>query len=159
MTKTFKIKIISFAQVVLMALIILVPNMALAQTCEPPLKADPTTKLCLPDNPYTGSAGLAGAKSIGEVITIVLKILLTLAGVVAVVFIIYAGYSYVTSGGNEEQSTKAKKILLNAILGLVLIILAFVIVSVLTNTLTTGNIFSGSSSSNSPGNLPPPPGP
>jgi len=125
--------------------------------CEPGLTLDTNTNLCLPANPYKDKGGIAGATSIGKVITIVLKILLTLAGVVAVVFVIYAGYSYITSGGNEEQATKAKKVLFNAILGLILIILSFVIISVITNTLTTGGIFSGSSGPPPPpGNGPPP---
>lgn len=55
-------------------------------------------------------------------------------GFIAVVMIIYGGILYVTSAGNQENIDKAKKILLYAIVGIVVILLSFAIV----NTLLTG---------------------
>lgn len=129
--------------------------------------------LCIPKNPF-GGEGLTGSKSIGDLITRVLKILLTLAGIVAVLFIIIGGFLYITSYGNEQQAEKGKKALQYALMGLGIVILSYVLVYVVTDLLTSGNIFSGVSSggnanSNNPvnnsgngndhganGNVPPP---
>lgn len=49
------------------------------------------------------------------------------AGIVAVIVIIIAGYMYVTSQGDSSAVTKAKNAILYAVIGLVVIILAFAI--------------------------------
>lgn len=55
------------------------------------------------------------------------NILLPLIGVLAVIVIIYGGVLYVTAGGNEEQSAKAKRTLLYGIIGLIIVIASFAI--------------------------------
>lgn len=60
---------------------------------------------------------------------------LTYAGIIATLFIIYGGFLYVTSGGNDEDAEKGKKILTNSAIGLIVIILAATIVRVLATTL------------------------
>lgn len=55
---------------------------------------------------------------------------LSFLGLIAVAMVIYAGVLMVTSGGEEEQSTKGKQILIWAAVGLVLIMLSYAIVSV-----------------------------
>lgn len=49
------------------------------------------------------------------------------AGAACVIVIIIAGYIYVTSVGNPTSVSKAKNAILYAVIGLVVIILAFVI--------------------------------
>ncbi len=94
--------------------------------------------LCVPMPEKDAKPGsFRGAGSIFEVIAITLKWLLTLAGVVATVFIIIGGYQYITAAGNEEQSEKGKKTLVNAVIGLVIIVLAMTIITIITNTLTS----------------------
>jgi len=63
------------------------------------------------------------------------KILLPLVGLVSVAFIIIGGFQYITSGGNEEQAEAGKKTLTNAIIGLVVVILSYIIVVVIINAL------------------------
>jgi len=50
-----------------------------------------------------------------------------IAGIVAVVAIILAGFYFVTAGGNPTTITKAKNTILYAVAGLVIIIIAFAI--------------------------------
>lgn len=50
------------------------------------------------------------------------------AGIVAVIFIIYAGYMYITSAGNTEQMSKAKTQIIAAVIGLIIIIASVAIV-------------------------------
>lgn len=90
--------------------------------------------LCMP-RPDSNVGGLRGASTVFEVVAIVLKWLLTFAGMIAVVFIIIGGYQYVTSAGNEELAEKGKKTLINAIMGVVVVALSMAIVTIVTNTL------------------------
>jgi hypothetical protein len=66
----------------------------------------------------------------------VIKILLGFSGTVAVVFLVFGGYLYLTSGGNEEQVEQGKKVLINSIIGLVVIILSTAIVTIVSSTLS-----------------------
>lgn len=92
--------------------------------------------ICLP----TGgpSTGLAGAKTLPELIKMVVQGLLFFAGMIAVVFIVIGGYRYVTSGGNEEAAEKGRGTLTNAAIGLIIIIMAYAIVTVVSNAITSG---------------------
>ena len=66
----------------------------------------------------------------------IISIILSFVGVVFFILIIYAGISWMTSQGNEQQITKAKGLLFNAIIGLVIVFAAYAIVSFLgTNVL------------------------
>lgn len=56
----------------------------------------------------------------------------------AVIMIIIGGFRYVASAGNEEQAEAAKETITKAIIGLVVIILAFVILSTVQAILTGG---------------------
>jgi hypothetical protein len=81
------------------------------------------------------------------------RLLLTFIGIIAVIFIIYAGFLWMTSGGNQEKLALAKKTLINAIIGLVIILAAIVIVSFVINKL------SGALTPGGPGTGPGPKGP
>jgi hypothetical protein len=63
--------------------------------------------------------------------------MLALAGLIAVLFLIYGGFLYITSAGNEESAEKGKNTVINAVIGLVVIILSAVIVNVVANFFTT----------------------
>lgn len=58
----------------------------------------------------------------------IIQYLLGFIGVIAVVVIIAGGYLWMTAGGNEEKVKKAKEILLNGLIGLGVILVAFLIV-------------------------------
>lgn len=106
-------------------------------------KTDPVTGLCLPANPFHATDdSLASATSVGDLIKRILNILLTLGGVVAVLFIVLGGYEYITSRGSEERAKSGRKTMTYAIIGLVAILLAFMLVTVLTNLFTQGKLFS-----------------
>lgn len=58
----------------------------------------------------------------------ILRNFLALSGTIALLFIIINGFRYITARGNEEQAAGARKGLQWSIIGLVIIILAYVIV-------------------------------
>lgn len=62
-----------------------------------------------------------------------MKVLASLASIASVFFIVNAGYLYMTSSGNPEKLEHAKHILKNAILGLVIVLAAITLTSILTN--------------------------
>lgn len=61
------------------------------------------------------------------IVATVIQIILGVIGVVALVLILYAGFQWMTSAGNEEKINQAKKIIASAIVGLVLIFSSYII--------------------------------
>lgn len=75
---------------------------------------------------------------ITDILIRIIQILLAVAGLIAVIFLIVGGFRYITAAGNEETAEAAKKTITNAIIGIVVIILAFVIVRVVANAVIGG---------------------
>lgn len=65
----------------------------------------------------------------------ILDMLLRLAGFVAVVSIIIAGIGYMTSGGNPEKATSARRRIYNSLIGLGIALFATAVVAFLANRL------------------------
>ena len=88
--------------------------------------------------------GLPGpnGRDIKTLLVDIVRYLLSFLGLLAVVVIIYAGWLWMSSGGNQYQLEKAKKTLTNAVIGLVIIVFSFVIVSWIAN-LILGGVGSG----------------
>jgi len=59
------------------------------------------------------------------------------AGILAFIYLIYSGILYLTSAGNADSAKKGQQGILNAIIGIVIIIAAWAIVSAVTNQTTT----------------------
>jgi glucose uptake protein GlcU len=74
--------------------------------------------------------------SFGGIITFIIQnILLPIVGLISLLFIILGGFQYMTARGDEERAEAGKKTLTNAIIGLVIVILSFTIVTVVINAL------------------------
>ena len=97
----------------------------------------PKGPLCIPNNPFTGN-GIAASGSIGQLATSIISILLGLAGIVAVIFLIIGGYTWMTSRGNEAQVVSARKTVVNAIIGIIIIVMSYLIIQVITSFLVKG---------------------
>ncbi|MBI4994402.1 hypothetical protein HZC21_02010 [Candidatus Peregrinibacteria bacterium] len=76
----------------------------------------------------TLSGGQVGLR--GIVLTII-NFFLTFLGLLAVIMVIYGGFLYVSSAGNEENVNKAKKILIYAVIGIIVIIVSFALINTL----------------------------
>lgn len=84
-------------------------------------QTDELTSKCIPTiSKLTDFWGIALA---------VVDILLRIGGMLAVVYIIYGGFRYMTSQGEPERINEAKNTLLNAVIGLVIVIIAIVAVN------------------------------
>lgn len=83
---------------------------------------------------------LPGDSTASEFVIRIINILLAIAALIAVIYLIIGGFRYITAAGNEENAEAAKKTITNAIIGIVVIILAFVIVRVIANALVSSNV-------------------
>lgn len=87
------------------------------------------------DDPEATNYGLEEVRSIKigqntdvkDTIAQVINIALGFLGVLAVIIIIYAGFKWMTAGGNEENVADARKMIVQAIIGLVIIFAAWII--------------------------------
>src|SRR3989344_3937439 len=88
------------------------------------------------ENPATGFLiNLGDDNTFRGLILKFITLALSIAGILAIAFIIYGGLQYITSAGNEEQAESGKKTLLNAIIGVVIIVLSYAIVAIIENAL------------------------
>jgi cytochrome bd-type quinol oxidase subunit 2 len=60
---------------------------------------------------------------VGQIINIFLSIM----GVLFVILMVYGGYTWMTSYGAEQKVTKAKNLIVDAVIGLIIIMAAFAI--------------------------------
>jgi hypothetical protein len=55
----------------------------------------------------------------------IIRIALSFLGVGAVSFMVYAGFMWMTAAGNDDKVTQAKKTMINAVIGLILITMSY----------------------------------
>ncbi len=65
-----------------------------------------------------------------------IQYLLAFLGVVAVVVILIGGFMWMTAAGNDEKVGKAKKIIVQGLIGLIIVLLAFAIATFVIQRLT-----------------------
>lgn len=80
--------------------------------------------------------GSSRASDLPTLVRIIINWALYLSAIVAVIFIIIGGFMYITSAGNESQATKGRTTLVNALIGLTIIVLSYLIVQIVYNFLT-----------------------
>lgn len=76
------------------------------------------------DAVWAGVNGIVTDKSFSQYIQDIVKFLLSFLSVIAVIYIIYAGFTLMIGWGDEEKATNTKKIITYVIIGLVIIWLA-----------------------------------
>jgi len=68
--------------------------------------------------------------TIQNVTTTVVNVLSLVVGLISVIFLIFGGFKYVTSGGDSGKVTSAKSTILYALIGLVIVAIAQAVVRV-----------------------------
>ena len=89
---------------------------------------------------FPNSGAFSAGSTPQQFIVAIIQIMLLFSGMIAVVFVIIGGYRYITSNGNEESAEKGRNTLVNAIIGLVIIILSYVIINVVVNLVSYGTL-------------------
>lgn len=70
-----------------------------------------------------------------DVVANVIKVVLGFLGTIAVVLIIVAGFQWMTAAGNEDKIAKAKKIMTAAVIGLVIVLMAYALSTFVINAI------------------------
>lgn len=76
--------------------------------------------------PRAGDLGL-GTATLSELIRSIISLILGFLGVIAVLIILWAGFIWMTAGGEPDKVDKAKKMIYAGITGLVIIFSAYAI--------------------------------
>lgn len=74
---------------------------------------------------YEDEANIPGEDSLPEIIGRIIRVVLSIVGVILVIIVVYAGFLWMTAGGNDDQVKKAKSWLTNAVIGLVITLAAY----------------------------------
>ena len=93
----------------------------------------------------TQPGGVKTTVSTGALIGSAIQIVFIAAGLAVLIFIVWAAFDWITSGGDKEKVAGARRKITNAIIGLVLLALAYFITALVSDLvgipiLTTGEI-------------------
>jgi len=77
--------------------------------------------------------GIATLRCVPIALSAIISWAMVLSGIVAVFLIVFSGLKFMTSGGDPEKVSGARKTMTFAVLGLILILLSFVALKVISN--------------------------
>ncbi len=133
MKKLFLKNIVAFAMIMLV--------FSLAFSLAIPAKANDVLGFNYANNLELSNTNITDPR---EMAVNIVKFFMTFLGIIAVVVILLGGFKWMTAAGNEDKVADAKKLLVAGMIGLAIIISAYVIVNfVITTTnsvITTGDI-------------------
>jgi TRAP-type C4-dicarboxylate transport system permease small subunit len=73
------------------------------------------------------AAGFGSPESLPEIIGAVIAAVLSLLGIIFLCLIIYGGFVWMVSGGNETKVRKAKLILSRAVVGVIIVLASYAV--------------------------------
>jgi hypothetical protein len=100
---------------------LLVPSVALAQAANPFQNAQ-----SLSQN-VGQQAGVGNQQDLPVIVGRVINILLGFIGIILLLLILYAGFLWMTAQGDDGRVKKARAIISNAVVGLIILVAAFAI--------------------------------
>ncbi len=81
---------------------------------------------------------IAKFNSIGSILNLLLPTIMIVASLVFLAILLYGAFTYVTSSGEQDKVQKARKTITYSVLGLVLILFSYLIVSLVGVVTGTG---------------------
>lgn len=127
--KKNKLKILIF---ILALLILTMPALAFAASAVPAVDIGTSIKTNLTD---TGLSGLGGTTSLAVVIGSIISYILGFLGLFFILIIIYAGYMWGSAAGDDAKVKKARAMIVQATIGLVIIMTAYAITFTVIDTI------------------------
>lgn len=124
--KNIKIKLI-----IAVLAIILPMSVVLAQTTTAKSLVETIDE---PTQKMLGETGLNDFTLV-QIIVAIIQVALSLLGIIFLIIIVFAGYSWMTAAGNEEAVKKAQDMIKRAIIGLVIVLMAYAITYFIFNQL------------------------
>ena len=86
-------------------------------------------------NEVSGKAGLGQARSLPEIVGSIINVVLGFMGILLLFYLLYAGFLWMTSSGDSKQVDKAKAMIRDSIIGLIIVVAAFSISNFVLNSL------------------------
>lgn len=86
---------------------------------------------------YYGEATGLGTQSLQATITSIIRVALSLLGIVALVIVLMGGFKWMTAGGSEDKVKEAKRLIFQGIIGMAIVLAAFAITTFVVESLTT----------------------
>ncbi len=80
-------------------------------------------------NKTATQADISQNQDLGSLVSTIIQGILGILGLIFVILLVYGGVQWMTAMGQEEKIKKAKKTIVNSVIGLVIIILAYAIVT------------------------------
>lgn len=139
---------ISMVSSLLFGMVAYVPSTvhAVAPACDNSILGLPTWYKYLESEPYPDCSIIMPAdpngqndwaKVAGLVAVAIIEVMLRIASMIAVGFVIYGGFRFIASQGEPDNAKAARETVINAIVGLVITIVAASIISFITSRLTS----------------------
>lgn len=100
---------------------------------------------------FQKAAGFSTSVSAENMIASIIKTILGLLGIIFIILMILSGYQWMTAGGNEDAIKKARGRIVNAIIGLVIVVLAYSITAFVFKNLPGGGSNTSGSNANTSG--------
>ncbi len=72
-----------------------------------------------------GEAGYNTPKAIPTLVGDTIEVLLGMIGIIFLILLLYAGFLYLTAGGEGDKVKKAKQLIGNAVIGIVIVVAAY----------------------------------
>jgi Type IV secretion system pilin len=102
-----------------------------------PLAARATTPVSVQNMSAMGVAGgLPSETDPRAIVGPIINSALGLIGLILIIFLVYAGYTWMTAGGNSDKVEEAKTTIKNCIIGLFILILAYSISAFVISAIT-----------------------
>ncbi len=84
---------------------------------------------------YAENLGLGNADPRDAAVTLI-KVIMTFLGIIAVIIILYGGFTWLTAAGNEDKVAQARKIIIAGVIGLIIILSAWAITTFVLNQMS-----------------------
>jgi glycerol uptake facilitator-like aquaporin len=76
-----------------------------------------------------------GINDIGKLVKTIIDLIITVSQVAFIILFLVGGVMYLTSAGNEEQSKKSVKLIIEAVVGLIIVLSAWAVSNWIINSL------------------------
>ena len=80
-----------------------------------------------------GDAGVADKANLADVVGTIINVALSLVGIIFLLLMVYGGYLWLASRGEESEIEKSKEIIKSSIIGLVIVMSAYAITFLVTS--------------------------
>jgi len=107
---------------------------------------------------FGSQVGYGTSGNLGDLAALIINALLGILGLLFFLLIIYGGFLYMTSAGNDEHIKRAKKLISAAVIGLIIVLVSYSLTLFIFKNLPFGTLGTGGAPAANP-NPGPTPGP